>query len=198
MTTYKKAWELTAEEFLRHVLGCINNQNESEKTLYHSFYPYALSVCNSYAANYEDASEILNDGFVKVFKNISRFCPTHANVKASFLIWLRKIMVNSAIDHYRRYRRHNNASISGNEENVSDINDVNGIGVLLQKEIIRSVDQLTEPYRTVFKMRFIDGHSHYEIAQRLAISVSTSKSRLFKARTKMQAILANMENYFRA
>ena len=182
---------------LQLVLGCVNKETASEITLYRCFSPYALSICNAYAASYEDATEIKNDGFVKVFKNINRFCPTNANVKAVFVRWLRQIMINTAIDHYRRYRKFNEVLISENQENITAVNDINGIAVLRQKEMMQSVEQLSEPYRTIFRMRHIDGHSHNEIAQHFAISVGTSKSRVFKARAQMQAILENTDNYCR-
>jgi RNA polymerase sigma factor (sigma-70 family) len=195
MVTCKKADDLTNDQMLRHVLGCIDKQSASEITLYRCFYPYALSVCNAYATSYEDATEIINDGFMKVFKNINRFCPTHANVKATFARWLRQIMINSAIDHYRRYRKYSDVSICQDQENITAVNDVNGIAVLRQKEMMRSVEKLNEPYRTIFRMRLIDGQSHSEIAQQLDISIATSKSRMFKARMQMQAILSKTDNY---
>ena len=99
---------LTAEELNLQIRGCALNQRESQKKLYNSFYGYAMSICDRYTSREEDASEILNDGFLKIFKEIHHFKPSYADVVSSFKGWLRKIMVYTAIDHFRKNQKHQN------------------------------------------------------------------------------------------
>ena len=99
---------LTAEELNLQIRGCALNQRESQKKLYNSFYGYAMSICDRYTSREEDASEILNDGFLKIFKEIHHFKPSYADVVSSFKGWLRKIMVYTAIDHFRKNQKYQN------------------------------------------------------------------------------------------
>src|SRR6185295_7966336 len=82
------------------------NKRESQKIIYSSFYGYAMAICDRYANKQEDAVEILNDGFLKVFKEIHHYQPAYTDVVSSFKGWLRKIMVYTAIDHFRKYQKH--------------------------------------------------------------------------------------------
>ena len=97
---------LSAEELTYHVGACALNKRESQKLIYNSFYGYAMAICDRYTSNEEDAVEILNDGFLKVFKEIHHYSPAYADVVSSFKGWLRKIMVYTAIDHFRKYHKH--------------------------------------------------------------------------------------------
>src|SRR5258705_2018444 len=102
----KKCNFLSAAELDSCINGCAFNDRLSQKRIYNSFYNYALTVCNCYADNYDDSVEILNDGFLKVFKEIKRYKPSYADVGSSFKGWLRKIMIYTAIDHFRRNKKH--------------------------------------------------------------------------------------------
>src|SRR5215207_1434200 len=97
---------LSAEELTYHVGACALNKRESQKTIYNSFYGYAMAICDRYTSNEEDAVEILNDGFLKVFREIHHYSPAYADVVSSFKGWLRKIMVYTAIDHFRKNQKH--------------------------------------------------------------------------------------------
>ncbi len=94
---------LNSEELIQHIEGCSLNNRQSQKKIYCAFYGYAISTCSRYTNRQEDAVEILNDGFLKIFKEIHRFTPAYADVTGSFKGWLSKIMVYTAIDYNRKY-----------------------------------------------------------------------------------------------
>src|SRR5258705_7153662 len=99
---------LSAEELSMHIERCALNNRESQKKIYSSFYGYAMAVCERYTNNPDDAVEILNNGFLKIFKEIHRNKLPYTDVVSSFRGWLTKIMVYTAIDHFR-----NNYILSG-------------------------------------------------------------------------------------
>ena len=148
-----------------------------------------MAICDRYTNNQEDAVEILNDGFLKIFREIHHYKPAYADVVSSFKGWLRKIMVYTAIDHFRKNHKH---------QMVTDLDNVvyqfpavseTAVEKLTYEEIIRSVQDLSPAYRTVFNLFVIEGMSHEEIAKKLGISIGTSKSNLSKARRQLQKIL---------
>jgi len=180
---------LSEQELEIHIRGCVLNNRESQKKIYGSFYGYAMSICHRYTNHEEDATEILNDGFLKVFVEIYRFKPAYTDTINSFKGWLRKIMIYTAIDHFRKNNKHrmttelNETYIhvpSGDEDSLSKIS---------YEEILGAIKFLTPGYRTVLNLFIIEGFSHEEIAKELGISVGTSKSNLAKARKQLQKIL---------
>ena len=180
---------LAVEELKQHIRGCALNNRESQKKLYSSFYAYAMTICDRYVNNEEDAMEILNDGFLKIFKEIHHFTPAYADVTSSFKGWLRKIMVCTAIDHFRKNQKHK--ILTELNENVIKI-PVTGADALEKisyEEIILAIQQLSPAYRTVLNLFIIEGFSHEEISEQLDISIGTSKSNLWKARNQLQKIL---------
>ncbi len=180
---------LSAEELTVHIRACALNTRESQKLIYSSFYGYAMAICDRYAKNQEDAVEIINDGFLKVFREIGHFEPAYADVVSSFKGWLRKIMIYTAIDHFRRNHKHQ--LVSHLEEVIYQVPDhsADAISRISHEEIIRSIQQLSPGYRTVFNLFVIEGLSHEEIAGHLGISAGTSKSNLAKARRQLQKLL---------
>ena len=180
---------LSADELTYHLGACAINKRESQKVIYNSFYGYAMAICDRYTNNEEDALEILNDGFLKVFREIHHYSPAYSDVVSSFKGWLRKIMVYTAIDHFRKYHKH---------KMVTDIDAVimqvpsggeDAVDKLSYEEIIRGIQELSPGYRTVLNLFIIEGLSHEEIASQLGISTGTSKSNLSKARRQLQKIL---------
>lgn len=182
---------LTADELNLQIRGCALNQRESQKKLYNSFYGYAMSVCDRYTSREEDASEILNDGFIKIFKEIHHFKPAYADVISSFKGWLRKIMVYTAIDHYRKNNKHQHVIELDTAIVHLPVQAENAFDKISYDEIIRFIQDLSPAYRTVLNLFIVEGFSHDEIARHLDISVGTSKSNLAKARKQLQKILYN-------
>lgn len=184
---------LSADELTIYIRGCTLNDRESQKKIYNSFYGYAMSICDRYTNNQDDSLEILNDGYLKIFKEIHRYQPSYADVCASFKGWLRKIMVYTAIDHFRKHRKHEVV----NELDTAIIHlpsdNVDACDKISYDEIIRFIQQLSPGYRTVLNLFIVEGFSHEDISRQLGISVGTSKSNLAKARKQLQKILYNKD-----
>jgi len=180
---------LSADELTYHVGACALNSRESQKVIYSSFYGYAMAICDRYTSKEEDAVEILNDGFLKIFKEIHHYQPAYADVMSSFKGWLRKIMVYTAIDHYRKYHKHQIVrELDNGVYQVASVSE-DAVEKLSYEEIIRAIQLLSPGYRTVLNLFIIEGLSHEEISERLKISTGTSKSNLSKARKQLQKIL---------
>jgi len=151
---------------------------------------YAMKICYRYQNNNEQVEEIVNEGFIKLFKNIHQFEESrHTDILASMKGWFKRILVNTCIDHYRK----NASSIHGqvlseDTENIADKQET-GLDVLSYKEIIEAIRQLSPAYRTVFNMFVIEGLTHEEISKELGISIGSSKSNLSKARENLRKIL---------
>jgi len=180
---------LSAEELTYHVEGCALNRRESQKVIYSSFYGYAMAICDRYANNQDDAVEILNDGFLKVFREIHHYQPAYSDVVSSFKGWIRKIIVYTAIDHFRKNQKHKMVTQLDPLEYQMATSSADAIDKLSYDEIIRAIQELSPGYRTVFNLFIIEGLSHEEIADKLEISTGTSKSNLSKARKQLQKIL---------
>ena len=148
-----------------------------------------MSICLRYANTDDDAMEIANDGFLKIFKELSSFVARYDDMEASLKGWMKRIMVNTAIDHYRKNQKHqSNVSIDDNMFHLSE-NGETSIDKMSYEEIFKIVQQLSPVYRTVFNLYVIEGFKHEEIAKKLKISVGTSKSNLAKAKLNIQKML---------
>jgi RNA polymerase sigma-70 factor (ECF subfamily) len=145
-----------------------------------------------YIYHYDKAVDVVNDGFVKVFRNFEKFqFRDIENLEMVLMGWMRMIMINTAID---QLRKHNFLPEIGDisestwaQEDKSQSSDQ----VLLYKELVKQIKKLPPSYRTVFNLYVIDGLTHQEIANLLGISVGTSKSNLSKARVILQNIVKN-------
>lgn len=161
------------------IIGCINKDRSSQHLLYKEYYSYCMAICRRYTVNEFDASDVLNNGFLKVFTHIERY-----DASKPFKVWIGKIITNTAIDHYR-----SNLKFSTHED-ISAHEDIGHnasiYGDLAYKDLLNLVQELSPAYRVVFNLFAIDGYSHEEIGQILGISAGTSKSNLFKARKKLQ------------
>lgn len=165
------------------IKGCRKRQRDSQEELYKMFYAYGMSITLRYADSRDQAAAILNDAFMKVFTNIGKY-----DASRDFKPWLRKIIVNTAINHFHKNKvkweweeLDTNRHFMGNSESI-----ISGISY---KEIIEMVRELSPAYRTVFNLHVIEGYKHKEIAKMLDISVGTSKSNLYKAKQNLRDIL---------
>ena len=162
--------------------GCLEHDRSSQKLLYRQYFGYSMSICLRYAPNREEAVEVVNDGFMKVFTRIGTYDP-----KRSFKNWLGRIMVNTSIDYYRanhKHFHHDDLDTAKETEFPADV-----IDKLAYDELISLVQQLPQSYRTVFNLHVIDGYKHEEIAEMLSISAGTSKSNLFKAKEVLKGMI---------
>jgi RNA polymerase sigma-70 factor (ECF subfamily) len=163
--------------------ACINKERWAQRVLYEEFYPSMMAVCLRYSNNRDDALDILHDGFIKVFRHISKYKPG-----TSLNAWIKRVMINTAIDFYRKNVRRRTEDL----DQVYDLsnNDPSIISVLNAKDIILCLNTLSPSYRAVFNLYVIEGFSHKEISEKLNISESTSRSNLVKARSKMRDLLS--------
>jgi len=180
---------LSAEELKLAIEGCVLNDRLSQKRIYTSFYNYAMSICSIYISNYEDSVEILNDGFLKIFKEIYRYQPAYADHVLSFKGWLRKIMLYTSIDHFRKNQKHRFIKELDSEVIQLSAADEDALDRISHNEIVRSMQKLTPGYRMIFNLFIIESLSHEEISKRLGISIGTSKSNLARGRKQLQKIL---------
>jgi len=180
---------LSAEELKLAIEGCVLNDRLSQKRIYTSFYNYAMSICSIYTPNYEDSVEILNDGFLKIFKEIYRYQPAYADHVLSFKGWLRKIMLYTSIDHFRKSQKHRFIKELDSEVIQFSAADEDALDRISHNEIVKSMQKLTPGYRIIFNLFIIENFSHEEISKRLGISIGTSKSNLARGRKQLQKIL---------
>ena len=172
------------------IKACINKESWALKKLYEEFYPSIYPVCLRYANCETDALDILHDGFIKVFKNISKY-----EVGTSLGAWIKRIMVNTSIDYYRRESRRRTANIDDVVGVSNEEPDI--LSKISSEELLECLQQLTPSYRSVFNLYIVEGYSHKEIAEMLQISESTSRSNLVKARSKLREYLYHKVQYIR-
>ena len=180
---------LAEEDLDLNIQGCVLNERLSQKKIYSSFYNYAMTICSRYTNNYEDSVEIVNDGFLKVFKEIYRYQPAYADVISSFKGWLRKIMIHTAIDHFRKNHKHKFLKELDSETGRLSAGDEDALDRISYDEILRSMQKLTPGYRIIFNLFIVENFSHEEISRQLGISIGTSKSNLARGRKQLQKIL---------
>ena len=173
---------------------CLQNNPKTQRALYEHYFGYCLKTVFRYIYHYDKAVDVVNDGFIKIFRNLDKFqYSKEKNIEMMLMGWMRMIMINTAIDYLRK----NNFSPEiGNlpdaiwkHEDESSRSDQ----ALLYKELLLEIKKLPPAYRTVFNMFVIDGFTHQEIATQLGISVGTSKSNLSKARANLQKILIDID-----
>ena len=169
---------------------CAEGDAKQQKVLYERYYGYALSIASRYIYQPEETCFVVNDSFIKFFRSINRFVYANTNeTEPQLMAWLKKIIVNTAIDELRR-RTKPFENILLAEDEMCDADSW-----LLYKELIQKVRALPKAYSVVFTMHVIDGFKHCEIAQQLDISIGTSKSNLFKAKTYLRKLI-NAESVF--
>lgn len=167
------------------ITQCIKNDRQAHNKLYQSFAPQMMLVCRRYAKSSCDAEDIMQEGFIKVFRYLKDF-----RFNGSFEGWIRRIMITTALNFYKKKRIYQNeAELTYLPEGV--VNEQEVISNLAQAEIMKLVNNLPKGYRKVFSLNTIEGYSHKEISQMLHISINTSKSQLNRARMSLQKRLIN-------
>lgn len=164
--------------------GCLKKDKTSQMALYKHFYSYGMGVCLRYSKNREEAMEILNDGFLKAFSKIDQYDPAY-----SFKPWLRRILINSSVDHYRKYHQKRDARMEEWHPNTSQSTYNEALDDLAYDDLIKVTQKLSPAYRMVFNLYVIEGMTHQEISEEINISIGASKSNLSKARKKLKSML---------
>lgn len=184
---------LSDQETVKKIVeGCVKGDRKVQQQLYKEMYSQMMAVCYRYAARSEDAKDLFQDGFIKVFEKIGKY-----NFQGSLQGWIRRIMVNNAIDHYRKHKNKFAMSESMMEaENIPDESFNESIfEEITSKELLALVQELSPVYNAVFNMYILDGYTHAEIAEELNISEGTSKSNLSKAKRNLkEMVLQKLKN----
>ncbi|MGH2552471.1 MAG: RNA polymerase sigma factor [Chitinophagaceae bacterium] len=167
------------------IKGCMAGERSAQAKLYHLFARKMMGVCMWYARNKQEAEEILQDGFMRVFTYMHTY---HGN--GSLEGWIRKIMVNAVLFKYRNKSMQLKPVIELNPDKHEAVTTVSFTSELDAKEMMLLVQQLPPTYRMVFSLHVLEGYKHREIAAILGISEGTSKSNLADARTWMQKVLS--------
>ena len=164
------------------IKGCIDGDRQMQQLLYNRFSPKMYGVCLRYAGNVEDANDILQEGFIKVFKNLGKF-----RGEGSFEGWVRRIFINSAIEQYRKKVKLYN--VSEVYENTVEDKSLSALDILATKDVMSIVNELSPGYKAVFNLHVVEGYSHNEIAKLLGINEGTSKSQLARAKGVLKKII---------
>lgn len=169
--------------------GCLNGKRSAQEALYKLYGGRLFSVCMRYTRNQMEAEDVLQDGFVKIFKNIRSFRDLGEN---SLFNWMKRIIVNTAINYLRDQKKHRYQADIDTVDMIDNDNSDDGFfdelrTLVSQDEILALIRNLPEGYRMVFNLFAMENFSHQEIAEMLGVSVNTSKSQLFKARQQVIA-----------
>ena len=169
------------------IQGCIDGNRQMQEILYKRFSPKMYGVCLRYSGNVEDANDLLQEGFIKIFKNLQKF-----RGEGSFEGWIRRIFVNTSIEHFRKKVKLYN--VTEVQENTIEDFELNVLDSMAEKDIIFLVNELSPGYKAVFNMHVIEGYSHKEIAHILGITEGTSKSELARAKGVLKKSLEKRIN----
>lgn len=164
------------------IKGCIEGNPEMQKLLYDLYSSKMYGVCLRYAENAEDANDVMQEGFIKVYRSLPKF-----RAEGSFEGWIRRIFVNTSIEHYRKKTKKYN--ITEVQENTIEDNELSALDSLATKDILNIINELSPGYKQVFNLHVVEGYSHKEIAEILGITEGTSKSQLARAKGVLKKII---------
>lgn len=181
--------------------GCLKFRQDAQKALYEKYAGVFRAVCRRYITDPHSAEDLLHDCFIKIFMNIKKY-----NGTGSFEGWMKKVIINTAVDHFRENKTISlNFGIDEADEPADEDTENNGqpeetdkvkaailSAEFTKEEIIETVNRLPDGFRIVFNMYVFENYQHKEIAEKLNIEVSTSKSQLSRARKLIQKRLLEM------
>jgi len=172
------------EELKGIIKDCIKGKSKARELLYRKYSSKMFGVCMQYSRDFTEAEDTLQDGFIKIFSNIQSY-----KFKGSFEGWMRRVMVNTALEKYRKNRKL--FAVEEVVEPVEDMEELDSVNVPLDI-LLKMIQDLPPRYRMVFNLYALDACPHHEIAKMMEISVGTSKSNLARAR---QILKKNVEEY---
>ncbi len=167
------------------ISGCKKGDSRSQEALYRLVAPVMYALCLRYGGNADDAGDIMQDGFIKVFSKIGQY-----SGKGSLEGWIRRIMINTALERYRG--QVHMESLEDKADQVSGVAGDETLEEITADEISNVISELSPKYRMVFNLYAIEGYSHKEISEMLGISEGTSKSNLSRARSVLQEKLKDL------
>ncbi len=160
------------------------NQQDIFTNLYQEHSSYLYAVCLRYTRNKEDAEDIMQEGFLKIYHALDNF-KRESNIKT----WMQRIMINTAINHYRKKKKTDFYNINIDDAEIFKLENNDAINQLSTDELLNVINKLPDGYRMVFNLYSIEGYKHKEIAEILDIKEGTSKSQLAKARITIQKLI---------
>ena len=173
--------------------GCLKGDRRSQQAVHKLYYGKMKAVCMRYTRDSDQANDVLQEGFLKIFNNLEKFTGV-----GTFEGWMRRIMVNLSIDRFRKLK-HDFVLLGENddierysddtEEVLDELDELEEIYSITPEQIIDAMQQLTPAYRTVFNLYVYEDYTHQDIAEALGISVGTSKSNYAKAKKNMKKLL---------
>lgn len=177
-------------ELLEWVRACRAGNARAQRKLFERFYSTVMGICMRYAGSTDEAADMLNEGFLKVFSNLDKYEDT-----GSFEAWMKRVVCNAALDYRRKYDKRVETvdldEITDNHLADSHVNDA--VAKISSQEIVGLIQQLPSVTRTVFNMFVFEGFSHSEIAQQLNISENTSAWHVNNARTRLKNAIKQIE-----
>jgi len=175
-------------EFEELLSNCLQNDRNAQYKLYERYSRKVFGVCMRYAKNHTDAEDILQEGFIKVFKYLKDY-----SGKGSFEGWIRRIMVTTALNYYKKKNLFNK-DIDPESSYIALPSSNEALSTMTHNELLVIIRKLPIGYRTVFNLNTIEGYSHKEISKIMNISVNTSKSQLSRAKNSLRN---QLESIFR-
>ena len=175
---------MTEDELIK---ACIENNQRAQKILFDNYSPRLLGICLRYASGKDEANDMLQDGFIKIFAKMHTF-----SGEGSFGGWAHRAMVNTCLDHIRKNKKFlRDVELETVEYDIHE--DENALSQIRTKELLALIHELPEGYRMVFNMFAIEGYGHKEIGEMLQISENTSKSQYRKARLWLQKAIIELD-----
>lgn len=171
-------------ELEKIIKGCIEGNRAAQQELFKAFSEDLFGVCLYYSRDYAEAEDVLHDGFLKIFKKIEQV----KNMN-SLLAWMKKVMINTALEKYRR--NHHLYLVGDSSEFNNDIDPNDLFSDIAARDLLKMVQELSPQYRLVFNLFAIEGYTHKDISEMMGISEGTSKSNLSRARTILQEKVRN-------
>ena len=184
-------------DYNRLVKDCLKGQPEAQRQLYEHFAEGMLGVCYRYTKSMTDAEDVLQDGFIKVFRNLHQY-----KFEGELGGWIRRIMVNTALNYLKKNSRYQ-TDLSFTDTSMHPVSDENPELQLLAKDLADLVRQLPTGYQTIFNLHAVEGFTHVEIGKMLGINEGTSRSQYARARAlliswlKKQTVETKKEKYVR-
>lgn len=187
---FRKRTNFEENDLLSVIIACRENNAQAQRTLFKQYFGYAKSICLRYSSTVEEAEEVLNEGFLKVFQHIQQY-----DTNQPFKAWLRTILVNTAISYYRKFHKFEANVALESAPDVAFDDDV--VSYITADEILALVQELPPAWRTVFNLHVVDGYSLREIADLLPANEATVRSHFLRARQRLQQLMKmNYPHFF--
>lgn len=171
------------------IQACLQNNRQAQQELYQLYGAAMLGICYRYTKSIEDAEDVLQEGFIKVFKNLQQF-----RNDGDIAAWIRRIMVNTAITYLHKHNRYKKEMVGEEDNNLHPVTDDNPEIHLHTKELIELIRTLPSGYQTIFNLAAIEGFEHTEIAALLQMNINTVRSQYKRARAMLIKKIEQQQN----